>query len=247
MALYPPQLQRSVCLVSGRDEYRVADMAPLYMAVAANASESGVRVALGTRYAGRQGRTSLLIGPDGRTTEARARFVVGANGARSRVAGYADRFTRGLRGALERFGAVAPGLGQMERPEVVERSGGPIPVGGVLRRIGCADGLLVGDAAGAVSPLTAGGLDPCLRLSELAAEVLDDALRSDRSDTLARYDGSALSARFRGRLLLRHGLAQVRTPGMASAAFGLLRTPLGRAAARRILFGDRSFPGPDRR
>jgi hypothetical protein len=34
----------------------------------------------------------------------------------------------------------------------------------------------------------------------------------------------------------------VRTPAVASAAFPLLRTPFGRSAARRILFGDRSFP-----
>ncbi len=56
---------------------------------------------------------------------------------------------------MERFSAHAPGLEGVRRPGTVERRGGPIPVGGVLRRIGCADGLLVGDAAGAVSPLTA--------------------------------------------------------------------------------------------
>ena len=132
----------------------------------------------------------------------------------------------------------------MERPDQVERRGGPIPVGGLLRRIGCAAGLLVGDAAGAVSPLTAGGLDPCLRLSEHAAAVLDDALRAGRPDALSRYDGAALRARFRGRLMMRWGLAQVRTPAMAASAFPLLRTPLGRAAASRILFGDKSFPDP---
>jgi flavin-dependent dehydrogenase len=124
----------------------------------------------------------------------------------------------------------------------VERRGGPIPVGGLLRRMSCADGLLVGDAAGAVSPLTAGGLDPCLRLSELAADVLDDALPDGGPGALAHYDGAALRAHFRGRLLLRRGLAQVRTPALAAVAFGLLRTPVGRAAAGRVLFGDRSFP-----
>ena len=91
-------------------------------------------------------------------------------------------------------------------------------------------------------PLTAGGLDPCLRLSDHAADVLDEALRTGRPDVLARYDGAALRASFRGRLALRRGLAQVRTPAMATAAFALLRTPPGRAAARRVLFGDRSFP-----
>jgi flavin-dependent dehydrogenase len=241
----------------------------------------------------------MLAGRDG-PTRVRARFVVGADGARSRVArdlaldrnrhllvgaeevfdiplsdeppafhcvldpslapgylawvvndgrhahvgvaGYADRFPGGLRRALERFSASAPGLPDVHRPEEVERRGGPIPVGGLLRRISCADGLLVGDAAGAVSPLTAGGLDPCLRLSELAAAVLDDALRAGRPDALTYYDGAALRARFRGRLMLRRGLAQVRTPAVAATAFTLLRTPFGRAAARRLLFGDGSFP-----
>ncbi|GGW98819.1 hypothetical protein GCM10010297_20840 [Streptomyces malachitofuscus] len=297
--LYPPGLDRPVSLVSDRDEYRVGDMARLYQSAAAVAVDAGVRMALGTRYAGRRGDAFHLIGRDG-PTSVRARFVVGADGARSSVArdlgldrnrhllvgaeevfevspngepptfhcvldpsfapgylawvvndgqhahvgvaGYADRFPDGLRRAAERFSASAPGLAGIDRPEAVERRGGPIPVGGVLRRISCADGLLVGDAAGAVSPLTAGGLDPCLRLSELAATVLDDALRSGRPDALAHYSGAGLRASFRGRLSLRRALARVRTPAATSAAFTLLRTPPGRAAAGRILFGDRSFP-----
>jgi len=298
VALYPPDLRRPVVLVSDRDEYRVGDMAPLYLAAAERAAASGVRILLGTRYAGRFADAFVLVGPDG-PTKVRARYVVGADGARSRVArdlaldrnrhlligaeevfaipgsdepptfhcvldpslapgylawvvndgqhahvgvaGYVDRFPEGMRKALERFGKEAPGLSRADRPVEVERRGGPIPVGGLLRRIGCADGLLVGDAAGAVSPLTAGGLDPCLRLSSLAAAVLDDALRSG-PDALTQYDGAALRAHFRGRLMLRRGLAQVRTPAAAATAFKLLRTPIGQAAARRILFGDKSFP-----
>ncbi|MGY0007198.1 FAD-dependent oxidoreductase [Micromonospora sp. I033] len=301
VVLYPPGLRHRVPLVSARDEYRVADMAPLYATAARAAADAGVRIALGTRYTGRRDGTFLLAGRDG-PVAVRARFVVGADGARSRVArdldldrnhrllvgaeevfgipagdepptfhcvldpslapgylawvvndgrhahvgvaGYADRFPGGLRSALERFAASAPGLPAVDRPDEVERRGGPIPVGGVLRRIGCADGLLVGDAAGAVSPLTAGGLDPCLRLSALAADVLDEALRAGRADPLTRYDGAALRARFRGRLMLRRALAQVRTPAVAAAAFTLLRTPPGRAVARRVLFGDGSFPDP---
>lgn len=304
VVLYPPSLRRPVTLDSVRDEYRVGDMAPLYMAAADAAAEVGVRIALGTRYAGRREDTCRVVGRDG-ATRVRARFVVGADGARSRVArdlgldrnqhllvgaeevfavppsadppafhcvldpslapgylawvvndgrhahvgvaGYPHRFPEGLRRALGRFAGSAPGLPVGHRPEPaeVERRGGPIPVGGLLRRISCADGLLVGDAAGAVSPLTAGGLDPCLRQSQLAAAVLDEALRTGQPTALTHYDGAALRTRFRGRLALRRGLAQVRTPAVAATAFSLLRTPIGQAAARRILFGDRSFPAPD--
>ena len=302
VVLYPPGLRRPVTLDSDRDEYRVGDMGPLYVAAARAAADAGVRLAMGTRYAGRGDDGSCLLdGRDG-PTRVRARFVVGADGARSRVArdlgldrndhlivgaeevfavpgngeppafhcvldpslapgylawvvndgrhahvgvaGYVDRYPDGMRRALERFAVSAPGLPGADRPAEVEKRGGPIPVGGLLRRIGGPEGLLVGDAAGAVSPLTAGGLDPCLRLSELAADVLDDALRAGTPDALAAYDGAALRARFRGRLALRRGLAQVRTPAVAAAAFTLLRTPLGQAAARRVLFGDRSFPSP---
>lgn len=301
VVLYPPSLRRPVTLDSDRDEYRVGDMGPLYVAAARAAADAGVRIALGTRYEGRADGVHRLTGPAG-PAPVRARFLVGADGARSRVArdlgldrnrhlltgaeevfavepgertptfhcvldpslapgylawvvddgrhahvgvaGCADRFPDGMRRALTRFSTTAPGLPGAGRPERVERRGGPIPVGGLLRRIGCAEGLLVGDAAGAVSPLTAGGLDPCLRLSDHAAAVLDDALRTGTTEPLRHYDGAALRARFRGRLLLRTGLAQVRTPAMAGAAFALLRTPVGRAAARRVLFGDRSFPDP---
>jgi flavin-dependent dehydrogenase len=297
--LYPPSRRKPLTLVSSRDEYRVGDMAPLYVASAAVAAQAGVRIALGTRYAGHRDGSVFLVGPNG-PTRVRVRFVVGADGARSTVArdlaldrndrllvgaeevfavseseeppafhcvldpslapgylawvvndgghahvglaGYAQRFPHGLRAALARFSASAPGLSAVVRPDHVERRGGPIPVGGVLRRISCREGLLVGDAAGAVSPLTAGGLDPCLRLSEHAAAVLHDALRNGRPGALSAYDGAALRARFRGRLLLRRGLAQVRTPAIAAAGFGLLRTPFGRGAAERILFGDGSFP-----
>jgi flavin-dependent dehydrogenase len=146
----------------------------------------------------------------------------------------------GVRHLLEAFAADAPGRAAPAGP--VERRGGPIPVGGVLRRLACPAGLLVGDAAGAVSPLTAGGLDPCLRMSELAAAVAAGYVRTGDQCILRRYAGDALRTRFRGRLMLRRMFAGIRSPAAAEAAVNLLRGRAGRAAAARILFGDGSFP-----
>jgi flavin-dependent dehydrogenase len=161
------------------------------------------------------------------------------------VAGYPGAMRTGVRHLLDAFAADAPGRSAPAGP--VERRGGPIPVGGVLRRLACPAGLLVGDAAGAVSPLTAGGLDPCLRMSELAAAVADGYLRTGDERLLRGYDGNALRSRFRGRLLLRRAFAGIRSPFAAEAAVALLRGRAGRAIATRVLFGDSSFPDVDPR
>jgi flavin-dependent dehydrogenase len=156
------------------------------------------------------------------------------------LAGRPDRLASPLPTLMRKFGENFAAVPAATGP--VRRRGGPIPVGGVLRRLICPEGLLVGDAAGAVSPLTAGGLDPCLRMSELAAAVTGDYLRTGDASVLRHYDGAALRARFRVRLLLRRAFAGVRSPAAAEAAFTMLRSTPGRAAAARVLFGDGSFP-----
>jgi flavin-dependent dehydrogenase len=130
----------------------------------------------------------------------------------------------------------------LEPGERVERRGGRIPVGGILPRIANRFGLLVGDAAGAVSPLTAGGLDPCLRLSEFAVEVIDAALRTGDTSLLHTYSGEALRKKFRTRLWLRAALRAIRSPGLVESACWCMRTPLGRMLAARIFFHPASFP-----
>jgi flavin-dependent dehydrogenase len=156
------------------------------------------------------------------------------------LAGQADRLTAPLPRLLRSFRADFPDVPAATGP--VRRRGGPIPVGGVLRRIVSTEGLLIGDAAGAVSPLTAGGLDACLRMSQLAAAVTADYLRTGDPTALRHYDGAAMRAHFRGRLLLRAALSRLRAPAVTETAFTLLRTQLGRRAASHLLFGDGSFP-----
>jgi flavin-dependent dehydrogenase len=294
VVLYPPSRRSPIRLTSDRDEYRVADMAGIYDHAHHAAEAAGARVVLGVRYVDSSGGVVRFAGAEPVT----ARFIVGADGARSRVArdlgldvnrhfivgaelvhaiapatttpafhcvldprvapgylgwviddgqhahvgiaGYPKVMRAGVRHLLEDFAADAPGRAAPVGP--IERRGGPIPVGGVLRRLACPAGLLVGDAAGAVSPLTAGGLDPCLRMSELAAAVAAGYLRTGDERILRQYDGNALRMRFRGRLLLRRVFAGIRSPIAAEAAVSLLRGQGGRALAKRILFGDQSFP-----
>ena len=301
VVLYPPGLRRPVTLVSDRDEYRVGDMAPLYVAAARAAADAGVRIALGTRYAGRRTATSTrLAGPDG-PIRVRARFVVGADGARSRVARDLglDRNHHLLVGAEEVFDgparrrsrptfhcvldpSLAPGylawvVNDGRHAHVgVAGYAAPLPPRaapgpGAVRRLGARAAGVDRPGRGRAARRPHPGRWPAApdRLRRRAARGrrggrgLAAHRRRPRSvpaavgarrrrprrrparraaDALAHYDGAALRAPFRGRLLLRRGLAQVRTPAVAAAAFALLRTPLGRAAARRILFGDRSFP-----
>lgn len=141
--------------------------------------------------------------------------------------------------ALHRFRESLP----FRVGRALERRGGLIPVNGVLRRIANERGLLVGDAAGAVSPLTAGGLDGAMRLSTFAADVIVSYLDDGDPRVLRTYTGD----RFRTRILARRGMrAALRlassAPMLMEAAFTLLRTPLFQRFAEHVFFARGSFP-----
>ncbi|TWT47963.1 putative oxidoreductase/MT0587 [Thalassoglobus neptunius] len=131
---------------------------------------------------------------------------------------------------------------------LIEKRGGRIPVGGLLPKIASSRGLLVGDASGAVSPLTAGGLDPCLRLSQFAASVIDDLLDESLNEIPSLYHSRIWKGRFVKRKILRTILESIRSRFMIDFGWSALQTPLGRAFAQRIFFGRGSFPdSPSRR
>ncbi len=160
------------------------------------------------------------------------------------VGGYAHRFDPVS--ALEKLRNRLADIADFRHAERIERRGGLIPVGGVLRRLVNRYGLLVGDAAGAVSPLTAGGLDPAMRLSTLAANVAAQFLSAknadDNADALARYSGEHFRARFVSRLWMRQLLSTLRSPLLIEAGCALLRLPGPRHLAWHVFFGRGSFP-----
>ncbi|MFN2578023.1 MAG: NAD(P)/FAD-dependent oxidoreductase [Pyrinomonadaceae bacterium] len=156
------------------------------------------------------------------------------------VGGYVSKFDP-LK-ALKQFRESLEDILDLRSARFVERRGGRIPVGGVLRNIANAEGLLVGDAAGAVSPLTAGGLDPCLRLSACAAVTIADYLQSRDARRLASYSGDLFRARFVSRLFMRRAIAVVHSPALLEVGCALLRLPIFYSIAWQIFFGRGSFP-----
>jgi flavin-dependent dehydrogenase len=282
---------KTMRLTAERDEFRIGRMQWLYLHLLEQCTRAGVRWLPATRVVAFEG-TTAVVERHGRTERIAARFVIGADGARSRVArafgldvnremlagleeicapldgesalhcwldprlapgyiawvasdgveshvgvaGYRDRFVPAE--GLERLRARLPfAVGR-----AVERRGGLIPVGGILRRIANERALLVGDAAGAVSPLTAGGLDAALRLSTFAAEVVERYLDSGDAEVLREYTGDRFRARFITRQWMRKAMRLIEHPVAMEAVCAMLRTPPLRALARHVFFARGSFP-----
>ncbi len=157
------------------------------------------------------------------------------------VGGYPSRFDP--RQALNLFKKdVAPKFVDLKNAKLEETRGGRIPVGGVLKRIANRRGLLIGDAAGAVSPLTAGGLDPCMRLSKFAAEVVLERLKTGNPDVLLKYSGEMFRAKFTTRLMMRTILKRFSYQPLLELGFKFLRSRFGKKIAEKIFFRRGSFP-----
>ena len=154
--------------------------------------------------------------------------------------GYAADFNP--REALESFKKKTKELFDTSGAELTETRGGRIPVGGVLRRIANERGLLIGDAAGAVSPLTAGGLDPALRLSTFAAEIVWESLRANEPRVLLNYSGEKFRARFVSRLWMRRIIRTFTNQTLLELGHRFLRGSLGCRFTRHVFFGRGSFP-----
>ena len=300
VSLYSPG-RRKLDLHSPHEEFRVGRMGLLYERFLDSAIQAGVEWMPETQFvecSKVNNRSLLTFRKSGAPVYVATRYLIGADGANSRVAralgldenrewivgleevlenvplegpprfhcfldphlapgylawavhdgqqvhigvgGYSARFDPVE--ALKEFRASLAGILDLSNASIVERRGGRIPVGGVLRRIANSHGLLLGDAAGAVSPLTAGGLDPCLRLSKYAAEVIVDYLRTEKPESLRAYSGDLFRARFVSRLWMRRVLATVRSPELIEVACALMRVPVLKSFAHHVFFGRGSFP-----
>ena len=115
---------------------------------------------------------------------------------------------------------------------VLERRGGLIPVGGLLRNFYRDRVLLVGDAAGMVSPLTAGGIHKAYRFGKLAADAIADYLEAG-----GPHPGTVVRRAY-PRLALKH-LARWsydRLPVARALETGILTRNLFRRLAGKVFF-----------
>jgi flavin-dependent dehydrogenase len=300
VTVYSPS-RRSLKLTSEHDEFRIGRMGQIYLRFLEQCLRTGVDWLPQTRYAEHhvvKGASFVRLESPQRSRWVRARYLVGADGAKSRVAsnlaldqnqqwivGVEEVFTGmhftdgpnllcfldpqlapgylawlaydgeethvGVGGypaqfdplqALNTFRNSLSSLADWNRATPVERRGGRIPVGGVLRNIANENGLLIGDAAGAVSPLTAGGLDPCMRLSTYAARVIVNYLDTQDVEALRSYSGDLFRARFVSRLWMRRLMDAFQHRALIDASFEVLRLAPFNRFARHVFFGRGSFP-----
>lgn len=156
------------------------------------------------------------------------------------VGGYAADFNP--REALKSFKKKTENVFDLRDLNLAETRGGRIPVGGVLRKIANENGILIGDAAGAVSPLTAGGLDPAMRLSKFAAEIVWKRLQSENPKILLNYSGELFRARFISRLWMRKIIKTFTNQSLLELGFTFLHGRIGQKFAKHVFFGRGSFP-----
>ena len=136
--------------------------------------------------------------------------------ARSAMAAFLDKIApifdfRGMRPASVRAGLIP--CGGVVRPEATERA------------------LLIGDAAGMVSPLTAGGIHTALRHGTAAGRAIADYLWDRKPDPRFWFIDSY--PRFRVKRLLRFAFDHLQSDALFNL---LLGTPPMRAAASIVYF-----------
>jgi flavin-dependent dehydrogenase len=300
VTLYSPA-QRPLELVSQHDEFRIGRMGRLYQRYLQQCLHTGVQWLPQTSYlshSAANGKLTLRLSSGSATRSITTRYLIGADGARSRVArdlklelnrefivgvesvfhgavldgpprllcfldpklapGYiawiahdGEETHLGVGGypslfdpvtALQDFRSRVAGIIDLGKAKQIESRAGFIPVGGVLRNIANANGMLIGDAAGAVSPLTAGGLDPCMRLSAFAAGVVTDYLSTGDVQALQAYSGELFRSRFASRLWARRIASTLRQPQLLELGCALLRLPVCSRLANHVFFGRGSFP-----
>jgi flavin-dependent dehydrogenase len=134
------------------------------------------------------------------------------------------------------FDHIQPVL-KSSMPRIVERRGGLIPVGGLVRPFYNDRVILVGDAAGTVSPLTAGGIHTALFYGRRLGMLIEDYLKHD-----GPHPGAVLTKDY-PRFLLKQAYRRLFEQAPDWTFEALLRTPGFNHLADATFFLKKRLPG----
>jgi digeranylgeranylglycerophospholipid reductase len=166
-------------------------------------------------------------------------------GPRGVQVGLAQRLRGERRPAAEAIGEftnkIAP-IFDLRGARVTSVRAGMIPCGGIVRPVAVRRALLVGDAAGMVSPVTAGGIHTALKHGLAAGHAIADYLGGRREDPKDWFVRSY--PRFRTKRLLRFLFDRCQSDLLFNL---LLRTKLVRAAAGIVYFHHKGVFDPEAR
>jgi flavin-dependent dehydrogenase len=281
--LYAPS-GKSLALSAPGYYFQTTNTAEMLRWMAGEAQLAGAQLFFGTRFENAsEDRDGIVLSKHGMRT----RYLIGADGARSRVAeafalGRNRKFLAGLEietpplaqldprflhcfadstlaagyigwavagVGVTQIGVAAtrgkkPELTQLierlramwgsDRLDVLERRSGLIPSGGPVSRMGRGRVLLVGDAAGLVSPVTGGGIHTALHFGRRAAQIVGDYLCDRGEHPVAAFTRE--TPKYRLKRLLRRGLDLA--PPNALIDLALMTAPM-RALAQRLYFHRR--------
>ena len=274
--LYSPSL-RTLDLASSGYYFLATDTAALMRWLAREAARSGAHLRFGHPYRAGDGARNAryLVGADGPRSRVARDFGLGTNreflvGVEAEYEGVRDldddRLHCFLDGQLARgyIGWIVPGYNgvaqiglacrhprkpdlaaflrkiepvvDMSQARCVGRRGGLIPVGGPVSPMAAGEVLLVGDAAGLVSPLSAGGIHTALDSGWAAAHAIADHLLEDGEAA------APARARVAPTFAAKRALRALFDRGVPDAAFdALLSTRAFTALARSVYFHHRGL------
>jgi flavin-dependent dehydrogenase len=132
-------------------------------------------------------------------------------------------------------------LFDFSRARRVEKRGGVIPCGGTLSPFHGDRTLLLGDAAGMVSPLTAGGIHPAIELGRLAGIHIADHLLDGGVAPHTAIQSQVPS--FATKSLMRIAFSRLQPPNFLYDIF--LNNPAFRKMAQTIFFHHRGLLAPE--
>lgn len=124
-------------------------------------------------------------------------------------------FSRDMKGPLDRLHAALVAEGVVGR-DVVSRTGGAIPVGGLRDRLAAGDIVFAGDAAGLTHPITGAGIAPAVVSGELAGETAASGMLERYEEEIRDQFESSLERAVarRGWLAARWGTAEAQRDAM---------------------------------